>query len=196
MRSNPPARRALHAGAALALTLGLVTALVACSSSNAAVPTLPGGSASSTAAGTTTPGNTSPASSVSSTSAAPTSTTVPPTTTAALVTTGGVVKVANASGMNGAAGQMTAQLAAKGFATRKATNAFGPDEKLKVSKIYVVKGSEPVAQSVSQLLGGLEVFPMTTPAWIIDGTVGLADATVLVMLGQDLAGKKLAQISG
>jgi hypothetical protein len=121
---------------------------------------------------------------------------VPPTTTAALVTTGGVVKVANASGMNGAAGQMTAQLAAKGFATRKATNAFGPDEKLKVSKIYVVKGSEPVAQSVSQLLGGLEVFPMTTPAWIIDGTVGLADATVLVMLGQDLAGKKLAQISG
>jgi hypothetical protein len=110
--------------------------------------------------------------------------------------TPGIVKVANASGVDGAAGGLTAELAALGFDTRDATNAAGIDEDLDVSKIYVIGGSEPVAQSISRLMGGIEVLRMPTPAWITNGTAGLADATVLVMLGHDLADKKLADMAG
>jgi hypothetical protein len=83
------------------------------------------------------------------------------------------------------------QLTALGFAVRKPTNAFGPDARLDKSKIYVLPGSEPVADSLSHLLGGLPVLPMPTPAWIDGGTAALGDVTVLVMLGTDLAGKKI-----
>jgi hypothetical protein len=106
------------------------------------------------------------------------------------------VKVANASGVDGAAGVLSNELGALGFQMRDATNAAGIDEKLDVSKIYVIGGSEPVAESISRLMGGVEVLRMPTPAWIRDGTAGLADATVLVMLGHDLAGKKLAEMAG
>jgi hypothetical protein len=106
------------------------------------------------------------------------------------------VKVANGSGVDGAAGQLSDELAALGFQTRKATNAAGPDEDLQVSKIYVIGGSEPVAESVSRMMGGIEMLRMPTPAWITDGTAGLEDATVLVMLGHDLAGTKLADMAG
>ena len=124
------------------------------------------------------------------------STTVPPSTTEAPVTTGGIVMVANCSDINGAAGVLTDELAARGFDTRPATNGVGIDKKLEKSKIYVVKGSEAVARSLSRLMGGVDLYEMTTPAWIKDGTAGLGDATVLVMLGHDLAGKKLAEMAG
>jgi len=69
------------------------------------------------------------------------------------------------------------------------------DEDLPASKIYVSPGSEAVANSISRLLGGVIVAPMPIPAWITGGTEGLGDATVLVMLGHDLAGKHLADMS-
>lgn len=109
---------------------------------------------------------------------------------------GGVVKVANASGIDGAAGVLTDELAALGFDTRKATNGAGIDADLDLSKIYVVAGSEEVAKSVSRVMGGIEIFPMTTPAWITGANENLADATVLVLLGHDLAGKRLAEMAG
>ena len=109
--------------------------------------------------------------------------------------TPGAVKVANSSGVDGAAGLLTDEFAALGFDTRDATNGAGPDGDLDVSKIYVVPGSEEVARSVSRLMGGLEILPMPTPAWITGGTESLADATVLVMLGHDLSGKRLAEMS-
>lgn len=125
----------------------------------------------------------------------PTSTTLPPTTTTeSLVVAGGIVKVANASGVDGAAGQVTDALAALGFTTAGPTNAAGIDEDLAESKIYVIAGSEAVAESVSTLMGGLPVTRMPTPAWIKGGTAGLGDATVLVMLGHDLAGTALADM--
>ncbi len=108
---------------------------------------------------------------------------------------GGVLKVANASGIDGAAGVLTDEFTALGFDTRKATNGAGPDADLDVSKIYVVAGSEEVARSVSRLMGGLEILPMPTPVWITGANENLADATVLVMLGHDLAGKRLAEMA-
>jgi hypothetical protein len=99
--------------------------------------------------------------------------------------------VANASSINGSAGRLADQLAAKGFTMRKSTNAAGIDERLDASKIYVIAGSEGVAQSISQLMGGIPVLRMPTPAWITGGTAGLGDVTVLVMLGNDRAAQPL-----
>lgn len=144
---------------------------------------------------TTTTSTTS--TSTTTTLAPTTTTTLPPTTTTEpIVTAPGVVKVANCSGVNGAAGLLTDEFAAMGFETRKATNGAGIDEDCPESKIYVVEGSEAVARSVSRLMGGIEVLPMTTPAWISGANEDLADATVLVMLGHDLAGTRLAEIAG
>ncbi|MEQ1702312.1 MAG: hypothetical protein ABMA25_19550 [Ilumatobacteraceae bacterium] len=52
-----------------------------------------------------------------------------------------------------------------------------------------------MAESISRLMGGLPISRMPTPAWINGGTAGLGDATVLVMLGHDLAGTRLADMS-
>jgi hypothetical protein len=102
--------------------------------------------------------------------------------------------VANASGVQSAANTVSNELAAKGFTLRDPTNGVAAYAKLKVSLIFVVPGSEDVARSVSRLLGGIEVRAMTVPAWITDGTAGLGDATVLVMLGSDRAKKHLEKI--
>lgn len=116
---------------------------------------------------------------------------IPTTTTLPLVLDGGIVKVANATAVENAAQQLTNEFASVGFAVADPTNAAGKDEELAVSKIYVTAGSEAVAESVSYLMGGIEIFRMTTPAWIFGGTAALGDTTVLVMLGSDLAGSPL-----
>lgn len=77
---------------------------------------------------------------------------------------------------------------------RDPTNAIGAYTKLKASIVFFIPGSEAVANSVSRLMGGIEIRPMTAPAWITDGTAGLGDATVLVMLGSDRAGKRLEKL--
>ena len=104
------------------------------------------------------------------------------------------VEKLSGNGIDGAAAALTGDLAALGFDTRDGTNAAGVDKDLDTSKIYVIAGSEPVAESISRLMGGLTIERMPTPAWIRDGTDGLGDATVLVMLGHDLAGTRLADI--
>ncbi len=185
----PPSSFARRAAATTLLTAA-VFALGACSSDIDSGESGGGTtSTSTTAASTTTAAPTSTES--TTTTAAPTTTTTEP-----IVTAPGVVKVANASGVDGAAGVLSDELKAMGFDTRDATNGAGIDEDLKVSKIYVIEGSEAVAKSISRLMGGIEMLPMTTPAWIIGANENLADATVLVMLGHDLAGKKLAQMAG
>lgn len=171
-----------------ALVLLLIGTAVACKSSRENVgPT--------TSPSTTT--TTSTTTSTTSTTSTTTTTTTPPTTTTIeVVVEGGVVKVANASGVDGAAGKLTLELAALGFQTREPTNAAGPDESLDVSKIYVKPGSEAVARSVAALMGGPEILAMPTPAWIKGATEALGDATVLVVLGHDLAGTDLAAMPG
>lgn len=184
-----PSSFARRVGLASLLAGAVALALGACSNDIQS-----GDSGGSTTSSTTTLASTTTV--ASTTTEAPTTTAAPTTTTEPIVTTPGVVKVANASGVDGAAGVLTDELKAMGFDTRKATNGAGIDEDLKVSKIYVIEGSEAVANSVSRLMGGIEVLPMTTPAWITGANENLADATVLVMLGHDLAGKKLAQMAG
>ncbi|HAP75322.1 MAG TPA: hypothetical protein DCR14_04500 [Acidimicrobiaceae bacterium] len=145
---------------------------------------------------TTSPPTTSTTTTSTTSTTSTTTTTLPPTTTTLpIITEGGIVKVANASGVDGAAGRLTDELAALGFETRRATNAAGPDSDLQVSKIYVKPGAEAVAESISRLMGGLEIFPMPTPAWIQGATESLADANVLIMLGHDLAGTALDDIT-
>ncbi len=172
----------------------LMVVPVACKSSRN-----PGTTATSSATTTTSSTTTSSTTSTTTTTTMPPTTlpptTMPPTTTEPLATEGGIVMVANASGVNGAAKALTQELAALGFATREGTNAAGIDEELATSKIYVIAGSEAVAQSISRLMGGVPVERMPTPAWIKGGTAGLGDANVLVMLGHDLAGTPLTDIA-
>jgi hypothetical protein len=126
------------------------------------------------------------------------STSPAPSTTAPLVVTGATVVVANASGVGGAAGQYTTALQSVGFTMGKATNAAGADQRLDVSKVYY-SPSDPeaaaVAASVVQAMGGpdngVAAATMPSPVPVEGGDASLGDATVLVMLGKDLAGKPL-----
>ena len=168
--------RVLGAGLVMAAAM-----LGACSNGVSSSPTTTSTSTSSTTSSTST--------------STTTSTTLPPTTTTEpLIVTGAVVKVANASGVGGAATLLTSQLTKKGFTVRDPTNALGAYSKLKTSVIFVLPGGDDVGHSVSRLMGGVAIRTMTIPAWITDGTVGLGDATVLVMIGNDRANRKLVNL--
>ncbi len=111
------------------------------------------------------------------------------TTTVALITVGATVTVANASNIDGSARNFSAELAKKVFTMGQPTNAAGADAELATSKVYFLPGGEVVAASVAQVMGGVAVAPMPTPIPTSSGD--MAGATVLVMLGKDLAGKPL-----
>lgn len=125
--------------------------------------------------------------------------TLPPTTTTTtlpeLVTDGAKVIVANASGINGAAGRMTDALAIAGFSTGEATNST--EGQLPTTKVYFDPenpDAEAVANSVRIALGGgaIQVLPMDTPAPVESGEVG--DASVVVAMGNDVSDKSLAEL--
>lgn len=128
------------------------------------------------------------------TTAAPTTT---PSTTLALVTEGATLIVANASGINGAAGRMTDALAIAGFSTADATNSS--EGQIETSKVYYDPenpDAEAVANSVRDALGGgsIEVLELATPAPVESGEVG--DASIVVAIGNDTADKSLAELQG
>jgi hypothetical protein len=120
-----------------------------------------------------------------------TTTTVPP-----MVYTGATVLVANASGVSGTAGQFSKALGQVGFTMATPTNAAGAEAKLTVSKVYYLPGGELVAASAARAMGGVAVAVMPTPVPIKNEAAGLGQATVLVMLGSDLAGKALPALAG
>jgi len=172
--------------------------VVGCSSSaNTQGPLFPPSRTTPDSVATSAPVSTTTATKTATTAIATTivtttSTLVLPTpTTLPLITGGGVIKVANATGVEEAAERLTDQLGVLGFSVDDPTNAAGKDEELAVSKIYVKAGSEAVAESISYLMGGIDVLRMPTPAWISGGTAALGDTTVLVMLGSDLASSPL-----
>jgi hypothetical protein len=181
-----PTHRARRAAAA---TAALLVGVAACSSGDRLPDVVTSSSAvtsvsASTTSTTTAPTSTSSTSTSSTTTT--TSTTLPPTTTSEpIVTEGGVVLVANASRVPGAAARLTTALADRGFTTNSPVNAAGSDEDLPTSRIYARDTSDPVALSISRLLGGIPVVRMPTPVPIESGSAG--DATVVVMLGRDLA---------
>ncbi len=122
-----------------------------------------------------------------------TSTTIPPetTTTFPFVNQGAVVIVANAADVPGAATRFTEALAEYGFTLLEPTNGAGPEEIIDVTRIYARPESQAVADSVARVMGGIPVERMPTPAPITGATDGLGEATILVMLGKDLAGRPL-----
>ncbi len=134
------------------------------------------------------------------TAATATSTTAAPTTTSATTTTtttpgaaksAATVVVANASGIGGSATKMTAQLAANGYLTAPVANATGP--RLDQSVIYYV-ASDPPAQGVARLLAAqissAQTLPLPNPPPL---DRPLNRATVVLLLGRDVAGRPLAQ---
>jgi hypothetical protein len=140
-------------------------------------------------------GATSTVAGASTTTAAGTATTVAPaTTTATRTTEGATVIVANASSASGVAAQMTEQLQGVGYTTAEPTDATGAN--LDTSVVYYVSAPpqiQAVAQSVARDLGGLEVQTMPSPIPVTNQSIGTA--TVLVMLGDDIAGQSLDDIA-
>ena len=125
-----------------------------------------------------------------STDEVPTDSTDVVVSTTTLPRTGYKVLVANASGVSGSAGQMSTALQAEGFIVQQpATNAAETVGKQTVTVVYYVPGFESGAAAVSQVLGGVATQPVATPPPVESGDLG--EATVLVMLGTDLAGKLL-----
>lgn len=125
-----------------------------------------------------------------STDVVPTDSTAVVVETTTLPRTGFKILVANASGISGSAGQMSTALQAEGFIVQQpATNAAETVGKQTVTVVYYVPGYESGAAAVSQVLGGVATQPVASPPPVESGDLG--EATVLVLLGSDLAGKLL-----
>jgi hypothetical protein len=98
------------------------------------------------------------------------------------------VIVANVSIVNGAAGQYTDAMGVLGFTTGTPTNGTGA--KLETSVVYYLPGGEAVAASVASATGSAAVVAQAMPDPIpVEGGALPDGATVLLMLGNDLAGK-------
>jgi hypothetical protein len=116
------------------------------------------------------------------------------TTTIARTTEGASVVVANANTVGGSAGGMTRTLELAGYTMIDPVNASGPN--LTASIVYfdgAQASAEAVARSVALDLGGVEVLPVSTPAPTAGGDLG--EAGVLVLLGDDQAGKTLEELA-
>ena len=114
---------------------------------------------------------------------------VAPADTTTLPRSGFKVMVANASGITGSAGQMSTALQSEQFIVTQPINADVTYGKQSVTVVYYVPGYETGATAVAEILGGIQIQPVATPAPVEGGSLG--EAQVLVMLGTDLAGKLL-----
>lgn len=177
--------RSLALGAAACLALGLS----ACGGGDDDTEATTTSSSLAVAVTTTVP--------VAATTTAPAAVTT--TSVVTYVTEGATVIVANASGINGAAGRLTDRLAQVGFTTTGATNSAESVSNLTVTQIYydpAVEAALAVAESVRAALGGgdIEVLEVEVPALTESGELG--DAQVLVLMGNDVADKSLAELQG
>ncbi|CAN5788795.1 MAG: LytR C-terminal domain-containing protein [Ilumatobacteraceae bacterium] len=110
--------------------------------------------------------------------------------------TGATIVVANASGIGGSAGQMSTALMTDGYMTvAEPGNSTG--DPIPASIVYYAP-NDPAALAVAQTLaadlGGVQTAEIVDPRPAEGGAV--AEATVLVMLGQDAAGRTLAELAG
>lgn len=106
-----------------------------------------------------------------------------------LVRTSFKIQIANASGISGSAGQMTTELQGRGYIVQPAINKSEITPKQTVTVIYYLLGSEQYAAAVANELGGVGIAPMPEPIPTETGKLG--EATVLILLGTDVAGKPL-----
>ena len=100
------------------------------------------------------------------------------------------VQIANASKVPGSAGELTTALQGRGFIVQPATNASEITPKQTQTVVYFIPGSELAAARVAAELGGVTTAAMPAPIPTESGELG--EATVLILLGTDLAGKPLA----
>jgi LytR cell envelope-related transcriptional attenuator len=138
---------------------------------------------------TTVPGSSSTVAGVSTTAAAATA------TEPLRVTEGATVVVANAASASGVAAAMSAELESVGYTMAEPTNSTG--ENLATTVVYFTDATaqiRSVAESVAGDLGGVEIEPMPTTIPVEDGG-SIGTATILVMLGDDLAGDTLSEIA-
>lgn len=131
---------------------------------------------------------------VTSTVPGPVVTTLAPVTTPVVTVpeinkTGYKIVVANASGVGGSAGQLTIALQGQGFIVEPATNSSPDRREVEITTVYFLAGNEANASSVARTLGGVCIETMPTPVPTERATLG--EASVLVLLGKDLAGKPL-----
>jgi hypothetical protein len=125
--------------------------------------------------------------------------TLPPVTTEPpLITVGASVVVANANGIGGSASAMSRALeTGPGFVMVDPVNSSATINDLDVSVIYFVPtnpAAEDVANSLATVVGGVAtIAPMPDVPPTRDGT--LNGAEVLLMLGNDKAGKTLAELA-
>lgn len=116
---------------------------------------------------------------------------VPDTTTSTtIVLTAFKVQVANASKVAGSAGQLTVELQGRGYIVQPALNASDITPKQTTTVVYFLPGSEAAAAAIANELGGVATAPMPTPIPTETGKLG--EASVLILLGTDVAGKPLA----
>ncbi len=140
--------------------------------------------------GTASTGTTMAPTTAVATTAAPT--TAPPTTIP-VVKEGATVVVANASGVNGAAGQLTTALEGDGYTMAKATNATSKTEITTVHYHPANPNALAVATTLAGTLGGAAVSEVPSQAPIEGGALPTG-VDVLVLLGSDKAGKTLAEM--
>ncbi|GDX19807.1 hypothetical protein LBMAG07_07280 [Actinomycetes bacterium] len=113
----------------------------------------------------------------------------PAVTESTLPLTGFKVQIANASEVSGSAGELTTQLQGRGFIVQPAINASDATQKQIATVVFFNPGSEGAAALVAATLGGVATAPMPTPIPTETGNIG--EASVLIFLGTDLAGKPL-----
>jgi len=120
--------------------------------------------------------------------------TEPPVTVFTPTTQGAKVQVANSSHANGVAGVLSTALQGKGFTMGEPTNGATKEAVTKVQYVSGDTAAQAVAQSVAQLMGVATIEVIPTPPQLQDPSL-LADNTVLVLLGDDKAGKTLDQMT-
>jgi hypothetical protein len=125
----------------------------------------------------------------------PTVFTEPTTTIFTPTTTGASVIVVNSSHQNGVAKTLSTALQGQQFTMVAPTNGSTKEAATKIQYKDGDTAALAVAQSVAKLMGVATVDVMPTPVALADPAT-LADATVLILLGDDKAGKTLAQMTG
>jgi hypothetical protein len=100
------------------------------------------------------------------------------------------IQVANGSKVSGSAGQLTTELQGRGYIVQPAVNASEITPKQTATVVYYLPGSEGQAALVAAELGGVATAIMPAPIPTEGGKLG--EASILILLGTDVAGKPLA----
>jgi hypothetical protein len=87
---------------------------------------------------------------------------------------------------------LSAQFVDRGFTVAEPVNGAGPEEQVELTHVYALDVNDPVARSVSRLLGSVPILRMPSPLPAGNGLPG--DATVVVMLGKDKARDRLLDL--